>query len=72
MMSNRWKPRKGGDCWRRRCGFHFCLRANPVDILTYVAYERSGWQRRRIIGSGTVLDSAFSPFIEPALRSGCA
>jgi L-lactate dehydrogenase len=32
--------------------------SNPVDILTYVAHQRSGWPRGRIIGSGTVLDSA--------------
>jgi L-lactate dehydrogenase len=32
--------------------------SNPVDILTYVAQERSGWPRGRVIGSGTVLDSA--------------
>lgn len=32
--------------------------ANPVDILTRVALDRSGWDRNRIIGSGTVLDSA--------------
>jgi L-lactate dehydrogenase len=32
--------------------------SNPVDILTYVAHKRSGWPRGRIIGSGTVLDSA--------------
>ena len=31
---------------------------NPVDVLTYVAVERSGWARGRVIGSGTVLDSA--------------
>ncbi len=31
---------------------------NPVDILTRVAQIRSGWPRGRIIGSGTVLDSA--------------
>jgi L-lactate dehydrogenase len=31
---------------------------NPVDVLTYVALKRSGWERNRIIGSGTVLDSA--------------
>jgi len=31
---------------------------NPVDILTYVALKRSGWDRGRVIGSGTVLDSA--------------
>jgi len=32
--------------------------SNPVDILTYVALKHSGWDRGRIIGSGTVLDSA--------------
>lgn len=32
--------------------------SNPVDVLTYVALRRSGWQRGRVIGSGTVLDSA--------------
>ena len=32
--------------------------ANPVDVLTYVAQKRSGWPRGRVIGSGTVLDSA--------------
>ena len=31
---------------------------NPVDVLTYVALKRSGWDRSRVIGSGTVLDSA--------------
>jgi L-lactate dehydrogenase len=31
---------------------------NPVDVLTYVAIKRSGWDRHRVIGSGTVLDSA--------------
>lgn len=32
--------------------------SNPVDIMTYVALKRSGWERGRIIGSGTMLDSA--------------
>lgn len=32
--------------------------SNPVDILTYVALKKSGWSRGRVIGSGTVLDSA--------------
>ncbi len=32
--------------------------SNPVDILTYVAHQRSGWPRGRVVGSGTVLDSA--------------
>jgi len=32
--------------------------ANPVDALTQVALQRLGWPRERVIGSGTVLDSA--------------
>src|SRR5512143_3227997 len=32
--------------------------SNPVDILTQVALKRSGWPKGRVIGSGTVLDSA--------------
>jgi L-lactate dehydrogenase len=32
--------------------------SNPVDILTFAAYKRAGWPRGRILGSGTVLDSA--------------
>jgi L-lactate dehydrogenase len=31
---------------------------NPVDILTQFAMKRLGWPRERVIGSGTVLDSA--------------
>ena len=31
---------------------------NPVDVLTHVALQKTGWPRHRIIGSGTVLDSA--------------
>lgn len=32
--------------------------SNPVDVLTYIALKRSGWDKSRVIGSGTVLDSA--------------
>lgn len=32
--------------------------ANPVDILTYAAWKISGYPKERVIGSGTVLDSA--------------
>ena len=32
--------------------------SNPVDILTYVAYKLSGFPASRVIGSGTVLDTA--------------
>lgn len=31
---------------------------NPVDILTYVTYKLSGLEKRQVIGSGTVLDTA--------------
>jgi L-lactate dehydrogenase len=31
---------------------------NPVDILSYVTYKLSGFPKNRVIGSGTVLDSA--------------
>jgi L-lactate dehydrogenase len=34
------------------------LVSNPVDVLTYVAQQRVRWPRGRVIGSGTVLDSA--------------
>lgn len=32
--------------------------SNPVDVLTHVALRASGFPRQRVIGSGTVLDSA--------------
>lgn len=32
--------------------------SNPVDVLTHIAIKRSGWDRSRVIGSGTVLDSS--------------
>ena len=32
--------------------------SNPVDVMTYVALKSTGWDRGRVIGSGTVLDSA--------------
>ena len=32
--------------------------ANPVDILTYAALKLSGYPKERVLGSGTVLDSA--------------
>ena len=34
------------------------LVSNPVDILTKVALEASGWERGKVVGSGTVLDTA--------------
>ncbi|MEE1014224.1 MAG: L-lactate dehydrogenase [Clostridia bacterium] len=31
---------------------------NPVDILTYITYKMSGFSKKHVIGSGTVLDTA--------------
>jgi L-lactate dehydrogenase len=39
------------------CGVMLVV-SNPVDVLTWVALKRSGWDKSRVIGSGTVLDSA--------------
>lgn len=43
---------------KRDCGGILLVVANPVDILTYVAKELSGFPENRVFGSGTVLDSA--------------
>ena len=32
--------------------------SNPVDVLTYAAWRMSGYPKERVIGSGTVLDTA--------------
>lgn len=32
--------------------------SNPVDVMTHVALQRAGWEKGRVLGSGTVLDSA--------------
>ena len=37
--------------------------SNPVDVLTYVALQVSGFPPSRVIGSGTVLDSARLKFL---------
>jgi malate dehydrogenase len=34
------------------------LVSNPVDILTYAAWKRTGWPRNRVFGMAGVLDSA--------------
>lgn len=46
------------DIASRGCKGVMLLVSNPVDILTKVALEASGWERGRVIGSGTVLDTA--------------
>jgi L-lactate dehydrogenase len=40
------------------CGGVMVVVSNPVDVLTWVALKSSGWNRSRVLGSGTVLDSA--------------
>jgi len=42
----------------RNCGGILLVVSNPVDILTYVAQRLSGFTENRVIGSGTVLDTA--------------
>lgn len=37
--------------------------SNPVDIMTYITYKLSGYEPGRVIGSGTVLDSARFRFL---------
>ncbi len=42
---------------------------NPVDVLTYLAWRRTGWSRRRVFGLSGVLDAArMAAFI--ALETG--
>ena len=43
---------------KRNCEGILLVVSNPVDILTYVAMKLSGFPEHRVIGSGTVLDTA--------------
>mgnify|MGYP005801138417 FL=1 len=43
---------------KRRCEGIVLVVSNPVDILTYTAIRLSGFPEHRVIGSGTVLDTA--------------
>ena len=43
---------------RHNCKGILLVVSNPVDILTYVAQKLSGFPENRVIGSGTVLDTA--------------
>jgi len=43
---------------KRNCEGVLLIVSNPVDILTYVAQKLSGFPKNRVIGSGTVLDTA--------------
>lgn len=41
----------------------FIVATNPVDILTYAVWKFSGFPKERIIGSGTILDTARFRFL---------
>ncbi|HCR44445.1 MAG TPA: L-lactate dehydrogenase [Ruminococcaceae bacterium] len=43
---------------KRACEGILLIVSNPVDILTYTALKLSGFPEKRVIGSGTVLDTA--------------
>lgn len=43
---------------KRNCQGILLIVANPVDVLTYTALKLSGFSENRVIGSGTVLDTA--------------
>lgn len=43
---------------KRECEGILLIVSNPVDILTYTAIKLSGFPENRVIGSGTVLDTA--------------
>ncbi|MDP4085226.1 MAG: L-lactate dehydrogenase [Bacillota bacterium] len=47
------------------CGFDgiFIVATNPVDILSYVVWKFSGLPKERVIGSGTILDTARFRFL---------
>ncbi|MCU0785647.1 MAG: L-lactate dehydrogenase [Verrucomicrobia bacterium] len=47
-----------GEIARRNSPAILLVVSNPVDVLTYVAWKQAGGPRERVIGSGTVLDSA--------------
>ena len=43
---------------KRDCKGTILVVSNPVDVLTYTALKLSGFPEHRVIGSGTVLDTA--------------
>ncbi len=47
-----------GEIRRVNCEGILLIVSNPVDILTQVALQESGFPKERVIGSGTVLDTA--------------
>ena len=47
-----------GEIADQNCPGILLIVSNPVDVLTYVALKRTGWDKGRVFGSGTILDSA--------------
>ena len=47
-----------GEIKKQNCQGILLIVSNPVDVLTNVALKASGFPENRVIGSGTVLDSA--------------
>lgn len=41
----------------------FVVASNPVDLMTYAVYKSSGFPKHKVIGSGTVLDTARLRFL---------
>jgi len=42
---------------------------NPVDVMTYVAYKESGFERNRVFGMGNLLDTVrFRAYITSELN----
>lgn len=50
------------DIVRRVCEYNtdgvLLVATNPVDILSYLAWKESGWPANRVLGTGTLLDTA--------------
>lgn len=36
----------------------YIIATNPVDVMTYITWKHSGFDKRKVIGSGTTLDTA--------------
>lgn len=47
-----------GEIKKADCEGILLIVSNPVDVLTHVALKESGYSPKRVIGSGTVLDTA--------------
>ncbi|MBX9677229.1 MAG: lactate/malate dehydrogenase family protein [Gemmataceae bacterium] len=48
---------------------YLCVVSNPVDVLTYLAVKRAGLEANRVVGLGTVLDTArFQSYLGQKLK----